>query len=329
MENLLKDLGFGLRQLAARKAFTAVAVLSLALGIGLNTVMFSVVNTILLAPTAVREPERLVEIYTSPVAEMPYLTTSHPDFLDLQAGTDAFSGIAAHGMVRGLYRRGEDRAEIVLGEVVNETYFDVLGVAPAQGRGFTAEENRTELTHPVAVLSHGFWQRRLGGDPGVLGRRVELSGVEYTVVGITPATFVGTIPGLVPEFWVPLMMVEKLSYQGIQSQTPSPGNTRLEQRGTRWLFLTGRLAPGRTLEQARAQVETVGARLAREHPKINDKLKATVLAAQAVRFHPLVDGVLAPAAGVLMGAVGLVLLVRRRPTLPAPGDSRIDLEQPA
>ena len=212
-------------------------------------------------------------------------------------------------MVRGLYRRGEDRAEIVSGEVVNEAYFDVLGIAPAMGRGFTAEENRTELTHPVVVLSHGFWQRRLGGDPGVLTRRVELSGVEYTVVGVAPATFKGTIPGLVPEFWAPLMMVEKLSFQGIQSQSPSPGNTRLEQRGTRWLFVTGRLAPGRTLEEARAQVETVGARLASEHPKVNDKLKATVLAATAVRFHPLVDGVLAPAAGVLMGAVGLVLLV--------------------
>ena len=92
-----------------------MAVLSLALGIGLNTAMFSVVNAVLLAPTAVREPERLVEIYTSPAAEMPYLTTSYPDFLDLRAGADAFSGMAAHAMVRGLYRRGEDRAEIVLG----------------------------------------------------------------------------------------------------------------------------------------------------------------------------------------------------------------------
>lgn len=311
MENLLRDLGFGARLLWRRPAFTAVAVLSLALGIGLSTVMFSVVNAVLFAPTPVREPERLAEIYTSQLAEMPYLTTSYPDFLDLQSSTDAFSGMAAHAMVRGLFRRGEDRAEIVLGEVVNEGYFDVLGIRLARGRPFTPEENRTELTDPVMVLSHGFWQRRLGGEPGVLGRTIELSGVTYTVVGVAPAGFAGSIPGLAPEFWAPLAMVEKLNFSGIQSQssTPVPGTTRLQQRETRWLFLTARLAPGRSLEEARAQVETVGARLAGEHPEIDKNLRASVLSARAVRFHPMIDGVLAPAASVLMGAVGLVLLV--------------------
>ena len=273
--------------------------------------MFSVVNAVLLAPTPVHEPERLAEIYTSQVAEMPYLTTSYPDFVDFQSSTDVFSGMAAHAMVRGLFRRGEDRAEIVLGEVVNESYFDVLGIRLAQGRPFAPEENRTELTHPVVILSQGFWQRRLGGDPDVLGRPVELSGVAYTVVGVAPPGFAGTIPGLAPEFWVPLAMVEKLNFSGIQSQssTPAPGTTRLQQRDTRWLFVTARLAPGRSLEEARAQIETVGARLAREHPEIDKNLKASVLSARAVRFHPIVDGMLAPAAGVLMGAVGLVLLV--------------------
>ena len=144
MENLLRDLGFGARLLWRRPAFTAVAVLSLALGIGLSTVMFSVVNAVLLAPTPVHEPERLAEIYTSQLAEMPFLTTSYPDFLDLRSATDAFSGMAGHAMVRGLFRRGEDRAEIVLGEVVSESYFDVLGIRPAQGRAFLPEENRTE-----------------------------------------------------------------------------------------------------------------------------------------------------------------------------------------
>ena len=311
MENLLRDLGFGARLLGRRPAFTAVAVLSLGLGIGLSTVMFSVVNAVLLAPTPVHEPERLAEIYTSQVAEMPFLTTSYPDFLDLRSSTDAFSGMAGHAMVRGLFRSGEDRAEIVLGEVVSESYFDVLGIRPVVGRAFSPEENHTELTHPVVVLSHGFWQRRLGGDPGVLGREVDLSGVAYTVVGVAPPDFAGTIPGLSPEFWAPIMMVEKLSFSGIQSQasSPAPGKTRVEQRETRWLFVSARLAPGRSLEEARAQVETVGARLASEHPEVNEGLRASVLSARAVRFHPMVDGMLAPAAGVLMGAVGLVLLV--------------------
>ena len=103
MEGILKDIGFGARLLRKRPAFTAAAVLSLGLGIGLTTVMFSVVNAVLLAPTPVHEPERLAEIYTSQLVDMPYLTTSYPDFLDLRAATDAFSGFAAHAMVRGVF----------------------------------------------------------------------------------------------------------------------------------------------------------------------------------------------------------------------------------
>lgn len=311
MENLLRDIRFGARLLWRRPAFAAVAVVSLALGIGLSTIMFSVVNAVLLAPTPVHEPDRLAEIYTSQLAEIPFLTTSYPDFLDMRSSIDAFSGMAGHAMVRGLFRRSGERAEIVLGEVVSESYFDVLGIRLAQGRAFSADENRTELTHPVVVISHGFWERRLAGEPGVLGRQVELSGVPYTVVGVAPPGFTGTLPGVAPEFWAPIMMVEKLSFSGIQSQgtSPSPGRTRVEQRETRWLFVTARLAAGRTLGEARAQVETVGARLASEHPGVNKGLRASLLSARDVRFHPMVDGMLAPAAGVLMGAVGLVLLV--------------------
>jgi predicted permease len=143
----------------------------------------------------------------------------------------------------------------------------------------------------------------------VLSRRIELSGLEYTVVGVAPPEFTGSIPGLPAEFWAPIMMVEKLTFNGIQSQTPSPGDTRPVQRGTRWLFVKGRLAPGKTIEQARAQVETIVARLTREHPVVNKDLRAAVLPARRERFHPLLDGILTPAAAVLMGAVGLVLLI--------------------
>ena len=189
MENLLRDLGFGLRLLRRDPGFAAVAVLSLAVGIGINTAMFSVVNAVLFAPTQVADPEGLAEIYTSTVAEMPYLTTSYPDFLDLRASADAFSGLAAHAMVRGIHRGTGDRTEIVLGEVVSDGYFDILGVRPARGRSFRPEENRTELTHPVAVVSHGFWKGRLGGDPAVVGRTIELSGIAYDVVGVAPEGF--------------------------------------------------------------------------------------------------------------------------------------------
>ena len=307
---MLNDLKFGARMLLRRPAFTAVAVLSLALGIGLSTTMFSVVNAVMFAPTAAHEPERLVEIYTSPHAEVPYLATSWPDYLDIAAQTNAFSGTAAYAMVRGLYRGGAERAQIVRGEVVSDTYFDVLGVRPVLGRSFSPEENRTELTHPVVVLSNGFWKRRLGSDPAVVGSLIELSGVKYTVVGVAPASFKGMIPGYLPEFWAPLMMIEKLSFNGIQAQaSAAPGVTRLQQRGTRWLLVAARLAAGRTIEEARAQVKTVGARLVADHPEENKNLTVAVLPAAAVRFHPMIDGYLPPVAAVLMGAVGLVLLI--------------------
>jgi len=309
MENLFKDLAFGFRLLRRNPGFAAVAVLSLAFGIGINTAMFSVVNAVLLAPTHVADPDRLAEIYTTATPEMPYLTTSYPDFLDLQASADAFSGMAGHALVRAIYRRPGDRAELVLGEVVTERYFDVLGVRPRLGRAFLPEETRTELGHPVAVLSHGFWKRRLAEDPEVVGRQVELSGTTYEVVGVAPEGFAGTIPGLVPEFWAPVTMTERLTFQGIQTESPSPGKTRLERRGSRWLFVTARLAPGRTAEEAKAQVETIVARLAADHPEVNEGLKGTLLPARKVRLHPMVDHVLAPAAAVLMGAVGLVLLI--------------------
>jgi putative ABC transport system permease protein len=126
---------------------------------------------------------------------------------------------------------------------------------------------------------------------------------------VAPEGFEGTIPGLAPEFWAPLMMTERLSFQGLQVQTPSPGKTRIEQRGTRWLFVTARLAPGRTIEAARAQIETLAARLVQDNPVVNKGLELSVLSARAVRLHPMVDDVLGPAAAVLMGAVGLVLLI--------------------
>jgi predicted permease len=309
VDDLTKDVELGLRLLWRRPAFTLVALLSLAFGIGLNTTMFSVVNAVLFAPVPVQDPERLVEIYTSASAELPYLTTSYPDFLDLRAGTDVFSGLACHALVRGLYRRGDDRAEIVMGEVANESYFDLIGRSPALGRGFTPEETRPGAALPVLVLSHAFWQHRLSGAPDVLGQVVELSGVRYTVVGVAPPGYSGTIPGFVVDYWAPVPMAEKLSVSGIQSESPSPGATKAERRGTRWLFVKGRLLPGRTVEEARAQVETVVARLVSENPEIDKGLRAAVLPARSVRFHPMIDGVLSPAAALLMGAVGLVLLI--------------------
>jgi predicted permease len=309
MQAILLDLRYAFRTLVQKPGFTVVAVLSLALGIGLNTTIFSVVNAVLLKRIPVKDPERLVEVYSALSEEMPYLTTSYLDYVDLRNGVDVFEGLAAHAFARGiLYRDG--KSELITGEVVTANYFDVLGIEAQHGRTFLPEEDETEGTHPVVVVSHGFWQRRLGGDPTAVGNTLRISGLEYDVIGVAPESFSGTIPGLMPEFWAPTAMIQKLRFSGIQADMRSPeGVTRREKRGTRWLFVNGRLAPGRTLEEARAQVSTVFARLAQEYPLTNEKVKSSVLPASGVRFHPMVDSFLNQAGTVLLAAVGMVLLI--------------------
>src|SRR5262245_42854391 len=279
MGNLIQDLKQGLRLLLRRPGFTLAAVVSLAVGIGLNTTLFSVVNAVLLRDTKVAEPEHLVEIYSSLSDDFPQFTTSYPDYLSILEETDAFQGVAGHSFVRGILSTG-GKPVLTTGEAVTANYFDVLGIVPAIGRGFRPEENVGEGQHPVVVLSHGLWQRQFGGRPEVVGQPVQLSGVAYTVVGIAPPGFSGLVPGLQPEFWVPAMMVERLSFAGVQSSVDNdPGATRIERRGQRWLFLKGRLASGRNVAEARAQVETVFGRLRQEYPATNEKVKASVIPA--------------------------------------------------
>src|SRR5262245_41125023 len=206
MENLFRDLKHGLRQLARRPGFAAAAVASLALGVGLNTTLFSVVNAVLLRDTPIERPDRLVEIYSGISDDLPHLTTSYPDFLSIREGAPAFADLAAHALARGILSGGGGQPALVTGEVVTANYFALLGVRPALGRGFLPEENVAEGASPVMVLSHGLWQRRLGGRPDVLGQTLQVSGVTYTIVGVAPRGFAGTIPGLAPEFWTPLMM---------------------------------------------------------------------------------------------------------------------------
>jgi predicted permease len=309
MDELLHDLSHGVRLLVRRPGFAAVAILSLALGIGLNTTLFSVVNAVLFRATPVAAPERLVEIYSSASADIPHFTSSYPDYLSILEGTDAFQGVAGHAFVRGILSTG-GKPVLTTGEAVTANYFDVLGIRPALGRGFRPEENVGEGQHAVLVMGHGMWQRRFGGRSDVLGQTVQLSGVAYTVVGVAPPGFSGVLPGLRPEFWVPAMIVDRLSFGGLQATTDNePGATRIQQRGNRWIFLKGRLAEGRTVAEAQAQVDTVFARLRSEYPATNEKTKGTVTPAAGIRFHPMLDGYVKAASAVLFAAVGLVLMI--------------------
>ena len=309
MDSFARDLQHGARHLIRKPGFSAAAIASLALGIGLNTTLFSVVNAVLLRDRLVSEPDRLVEIYTGLNKDYPQLTTSYPDYLDIRRDATALKGIAASAYVRGILSSGA-RPTLVTGEVVSSDYFDVLGIRPAIGRGFREDENVAAGAVPVVVLSHGLWQRQFGGRANVAGETIELSGVAYTIVGIAPPGFTGAVPGILTELWAPLVMVDRLQFSGLQTTTDDdPGATRLQRRGTRWLFLKGRLADGRTIDQARTQVETIFARLHRDYPVTNDKVTGSVLPAASIRFHPMLDGYVRAASAALLAAVGLVLLI--------------------
>jgi predicted permease len=304
-----RDLRYGVRQLFHSPAFAAAAIGSLALGIGLNVTIFSIVNAVLLRGQALEQPDRLVEIYSGLSKDYPQLTTSYPDLQDIERGADALAGLAASSYVRGILSTG-GKGALVTGETITPSFFRVLGIAIPIGREFRDDENRTPDSSPVIIVSHGLWQRSLGGSPNVIGTTVRISGVAYTVVGVAPRQFTGTIPGIAADFWVPLMMVERFSFSGVQSSSQEdPGTSRLTRRGSRWLFVKGRLKDGRTIEAVRGQLEAIYARLRSEYPITNKDVTVSVVPAAGVRFHPMLDGYFRAASGGLTIAVALVLLI--------------------
>jgi putative ABC transport system permease protein len=306
---MLRDLRLAVRQLISQPALASVAVLSVAIGIGLNTTLFSIVNAVLFRGVPLAEPDRLVEIYSSASSDFPQLTTSYPDFLDIVEGVDALQGAAAHAFVRGILSVAH-RPLLVTGEAVTANYFDVLGVRIGSGRGFVQQEATAAGSAPVIVLSHSLWQQQFGGRERIVGEPVTISSVAYTVIGVAPDGFRGTMPGVPSDFWVPVTMSESLVFSGVQwSSDQNPGLTRLDRRGTRWLFVKARLADGRSIEEARAQVDTIFARLRQEYPATNEDTRPSVLPATDVRFHPMLDGYVKAASAGLLAAVGLVLLI--------------------
>jgi predicted permease len=310
MGAFLRDLRFGVRQLWQRPGFAAVAIGSLALGIGLNVTIFSVVNGVLLRGQTLAAPDRLVEIYSGISADYPQLTTSYPDFQDIAQASDALAGVSASSYVRGILSQSAGRGSLITGETVTSNYFDLLGIPISLGRTFREDENLTPNASPVIIVSHGLWQRSLGGTPNAIGATVKISGIDYTVVGVAPRQFSGTIPGIPADFWVPLMMVDRFAFSGMQSNTDEDtGDTRLTRRGSRWLFVKGRLKDGRTIDEAQSQLDALYARLRTDYPTTNKDVTVNLVPAAGVRFHPALDGYFEAASLGLTAAVALVLLV--------------------
>jgi len=307
----MNDLRYAFRTLLKSPGFTAVALISLALGIGVNTTIFSVVNAVLLRPLPVTDPDRLVEVYTTTGnPEFPQSVFSYPDYVDLRDSNEVFSGVTAYGLAVASLRHADDAPKTVVAEVVSANFFDVIGVEPALGRAFSAEEGRTEGTHPVVVLGHGFWTAQFGADPDIIGREVFINTTPYTVIGVAPASYTGMLPAMTPHVWLPMMMTEEVSVIGIQDVRESPiGDTRLTQRGSRFLFVKARLAPGVTIERAQANVSAIMANLEVAYPDTNEDRGAELVPTSGVRIFPMIDRVLAPVGWLLLGIVSLVLLI--------------------
>jgi len=258
MQTLFQDLRFGLRQLLKRPGFTLLAIISMALGIGANTAIFSLVDTVVFRPLPVRHATELQELYGTVQNGTVYTLQSYLNYKDYRDRNQVFSGLIAYRIVvASLSHNGNN--ERVWGTVVSSNYFDVLGVPPALGRGFLPEEDQTPSSHPVVVLSHGCWQKRFASDPGIVGRTVSLNNVVFTVVGVAPKGFIGTEVAYAPEMWAPLMMGPVIE----------PGSKWLEQRDSNNLFVVGRLKPGVAKAQAEASLKALTLELAKEYPAEN------------------------------------------------------------
>ena len=258
METLLQDIRFGLRQLFKRPIFTALAIISMALGIGANTAIFSLIDTVLLRPLPVREPSKLIAIDGTLPNGVDFTLQSLLNYKDYRDRSRSFDGMLAYRfVVASLSHNGVN--ERVWGFDVSGNYFDVLGVTPVLGRAFLPEEDRTPDSHPVVVLSYACWQKRFAGDRAVIGRTVSFNNHPFTVIGVAPKGFVGTEVAYAPEFFVPLMMAKQIE----------PGSTWLDQRDSDNLFVIGRLKRDVTAAQAKSELEAITAQMAKEHPTEN------------------------------------------------------------
>src|SRR5689334_3406506 len=256
METLLQDIRFGFRQLMKQPGFAALAIISMALGIGANTSIFSLVDTALLRPLAVKQPSELVELYGTLHNGADWTVQSYLNYKDYRDRNTVFSGLFVYRTTVSSLTVNNS-SQRVWGYLVSGNYFDVLGVKPMLGRAFLPEEDQTPDSHPVAVISYNCWQRRFGGDPQIVGKTVEFNGRPFSIIGVAPKGFIGTEVAYDPEMFVPVMM----------AKTIEPGSNWLEHRDSNNLFTVGRLKPGVSFGQAKAELETLTAQLAKDYPE--------------------------------------------------------------
>jgi macrolide transport system ATP-binding/permease protein len=300
MGTLWNDIRFGARVLLKRPGFTSMAVLTLALGIGMNTAIFSLFNAAILRPLPVKDASRVVSLYGGVEGERSSGVFSYPEFADFRQQNNVFSAMTAraggHVLLGGEGGSQSSRPEWLQVNLVSANYFDMLGATPAAGRTFLPEEDQTPGAHPVAILNFGFWQRRFGGDSALVGKTITLNSLPYTVVGIAPRDFVGADPE-VPDVWVPIMMASNV--QG--------GPELFNNREAGWLFVMARMKPNVPIAQAQSEMTVLVTRI---HAKDDARLRrATIQIVPAGFLDPREQSDLIPFAILAMVAVGLVMLI--------------------
>lgn len=300
MEGILRDLRYAVRRILRSPGFSAVAVLSLALGIGANSAIFTMIEEVLLSEPPYSEPQDLVEIYPSESGRVGLAALSNPELVDIREGTqEVFSDVVSTSITM-VQQQLDAESRTLAAEVVSGNFFDALGLRPAVGRAFLPEEDVTPDAVPVIMLSHSFWKESFAGDPEVAGSSIRLNGRRYRIVGVAPAEMPSLIPGIPISLYGPMMMTNHLNASSFD---------RLTSRGNHSLFAKGRLRPGVSMLQAQAVVDRVVAATHEQHPDYADEWGLTLVPTSQVAIHPLFDRFLYPAAAVLLAVSGMVLLI--------------------
>ncbi|HYL91809.1 MAG TPA: ABC transporter permease, partial [Alphaproteobacteria bacterium] len=304
LETLLNDVRFGARMLRKNPAFTLVAALTLALGIGANTAIFTVINAVFLHPIPVENPQRMVSLFTTDQRNRGQLTNflpvSYPNGLDIQKQAQSFSGVALVSGT-GVSMTVDGQADRYGAAVVSGNYFDVLGVRAALGRTFLPQEDSQPGAGPVIVISHGLWERKFGNDRNVIGKTVLLNGQGFTVIGVAPVGFQGTAVLGGPDMWVPMSMHDQI-FAGLQKQF-------FNERRFLGFFPVARLKDGASPERARQELQAIGSTLEREYPIPNKGRSFTVVPLLESTINPNARASFTFAGAMMMGVVGFVLLI--------------------
>jgi predicted permease len=290
--------------LRKQPGFTLVAVLSLALGIGANTAIFTLVNAILLKPLPVAEPSRLVSVFGTDEKNrgqfLDYMPISQPNFKDYRDQNTVFAGLFAHQLLP-LALTTRTAPQQITAEIASGNYFETLGVNAGLGRIFTPAEDTTPGAHPVVVLSHALWQTRFGAEPSLLGQTVKLNNHSFTVIGIAPEGFRGTNLLAPADLWVPMMMHEQV-FTGVFREF-------FNDRRALLMNVTGRLKPGVTLEQAESAMKSIASALEQQYPRDNEKRSVTLVPLPVSAINPNLRDAFVKSGALLMSVVGVVLLI--------------------